>query len=130
MEHKRIDNAVGYIALSPEESTALFDKYGADVVVSVARSATDRLAEESGRLGLVVYYDGRRKESLVQCRMRRNYGYEGVDLRNLLNRLGVTDGGGHPGAIGFRFNRSRIKDYEGFVESVVDAGNRLVAEAQ
>lgn len=130
MEHKRLEGAVGYIALRQEESTTLFDSYGADVVVSVARSATDRLAEESGRLGLVVYYDGRRDESLIQCRMRRNYGYEGVDLRNLLNRLGVTDGGGHPGAIGFRFRRSRVKDFEGFLERIVEAGNRLVAEAE
>lgn len=130
MEQKRFDGAVGYIALRPEESRTLFDTYGADVVVSVARSATDRLAEESGHLGLVVYYDGRHDESLIQCRMRRNYEYEGVDLRNLLNRLGVTDGGGHPGAIGFRFQRSRVKDYEGFVERIVEAGNRLVAEAE
>lgn len=129
MKQRRVEGSVGYIALTPEESTALFEKYGADVVISVSRSATDRLAEESGRLGLVVYYDERSEESLLQCRMRRNYGYEDVDLRKLLDRLNITDGGGHPGAIGFRFPRSRIGDYQTVIEDIIEAANELAAEA-
>lgn len=125
MELKVVDRSVGYIALTPEQSTDLFYTYGADVVVSVTRSAADRLAEESGRLGLVVYYDERQEESLLQCRMRRNYGYEDVDLRKLLDRLNITDGGGHPGAIGFRFPRSRIGDYPDLIHRIVEAANEL-----
>ena len=130
MHHKRFEGAVGFVALDPEESSKLFNDYGADVVISVARSATDRLAEESGRLGLVVYYDERGAESLLQCRMRRNYGYENVDLRELLDRLNITDGGGHPGAIGFRFPRSRIANYQPVLEEIIDAANALAAEAE
>ncbi|MFW6338629.1 MAG: DHH family phosphoesterase [Alkalispirochaetaceae bacterium] len=126
---KRVEGAVGFVALDPEESSMLFNEYGPDVVVAVARSATDRLAEESGRLGLVAYYDERNDENLLQCRMRRNYGYEGVDLRELLDQLNVSDGGGHPGAIGFRFPRSRISNYEEVIEEIINAANRLVSEA-
>jgi single-stranded DNA-specific DHH superfamily exonuclease len=129
LQQKRLEGAVGFVALDPEESSKLFNEYGADVVISVARSATDRLAEESGRLGLVVYYDERGAESLLQCRMRRNYGYEGVDLRELLDRLNITDGGGHPGAIGFRFPRSRIGNYQTVLEEIIDAANALAGEA-
>lgn len=130
MKQKRVDDSVGYVALTPEESSTLFHRYGADVVISVTRSATDRLAEESGRLGLVIYYDERKEESLLQCRMRRNYGYEDVDLRNLLDRLNITDGGGHPGAIGFRFPRSRIRDYQTMIEEIVGAANKLASDGE
>lgn len=129
MERRQIEGAVGYIVLAPAESTELFDRFGADVVVAVTRSATDRLAEESGRIGLVVYYDERHEQSLVQCRMRRNYGYTDVDLREILERLSIDDGGGHPGAIGFRFPRERIDDYPRLVQEIVSAANRLADEA-
>lgn len=128
MDLKSVEGSVGYIALTPEQSTSLFDTYGADVVVAVTRSATDRLAEDSGRIGLVVYYDERQEESLLQCRMRRNYGYEDVDLRRLLDRLNITDGRGHPGAIGFRFPRSRIGDYPELVRRIIGAANDLAVE--
>lgn len=128
MERQRIDHAVGYVALSPEESTAVFERYGADIVIAVTRSATDRLAEESGRIGLVVYYDERHEESLLQCRMRRNYGYTDVDLRELLDRLSINDGGGHPGAIGFRFPRNRVDDYPALFAEIVAAANQLAED--
>jgi nanoRNase/pAp phosphatase (c-di-AMP/oligoRNAs hydrolase) len=81
-----------------------------DTIVSVARAAVDMLAEESGRLGLVAYYEGSRDEGLAQFRLRRSKDYKAYDLREALSLFAIRNGGGHEGAIGFRFPRRDVPD--------------------
>ncbi|MDR1176138.1 MAG: diguanylate cyclase, partial [Treponema sp.] len=45
------------IAMDKAKSADLFSRYGKEIIVNVSKYASDRLADESGKLGLVAYYD-------------------------------------------------------------------------
>jgi diguanylate cyclase (GGDEF)-like protein len=100
------------IVLNEAESNRLFKQYGEEAVIAVAKSCADVLAEESGYLSLVAYYDPPGKSGLVQMRMRRSQSFSGLDLREMLAELKVENGGGHPGAVGFRFDKASVADVE------------------
>jgi len=91
-----------------------------ETIVSTARAVADSLAEESGKLGLVAYFDNPDKSDLVQFRVRRSAGWKKFDLRRFLTLLGVENGGGHEGAIGFRLPRSQVADLEVMVSGMVE----------
>jgi hypothetical protein len=59
----------------------------------VVKSAADELAEKNGTFGMIVYPD---ENGLVQFRVRRNRAYQGFDLRDILTRLSIENGGGPP----------------------------------
>ena len=46
--------------------------------------------------------------------------YRSLDLRNVLPKLEIENGGGHEGAIGFRVERSNIDDFGAFVARIVE----------
>jgi nanoRNase/pAp phosphatase (c-di-AMP/oligoRNAs hydrolase) len=98
--------------------SSLFAGCGEEAIVSAARVLADRLAEESGKLGLVVYYDNPERSDLVQFRLRRAGAWKSYDLRNLLGVLAISNGGGHEGAIGFRVPRGEIGDFPRYVDEL------------
>ncbi len=106
---------LAYAFFGPDASRDLVDRFGGETLVAVSKNLADELAERSGRLGLVAYFDDPSESPFAQFRLRRAHGYSGVDLREVLVRLGITNGGGHPGAIGFRVDRSAM-DEERFLE--------------
>ena len=117
---KRRSAKVGYSYLHEDELAALVrDKDDLDTLVSAARAAADALAEESGVVSLVVYADPAPLSDLVQFRIRRSRRYKRYDLRQVLPLLGARDGGGHEGAIGFRFKKEEIDDLGARVEEIV-----------
>ena len=118
--------AVAWAALDPDESDRLVTEFGDSNVRSSARRITDRMTEVSGKIGMVTYVDG---TDIVQCRMRREYGYRDVDLRQVIDAVGTDDGGGHPGAIAFRFPADDIADYQRFVHDLVELANELTADS-
>ena len=129
MGHLRRTPSLGIVALSEEESGPLHADYDNETLVATARLVADRLAEDSGKLGLVAYYDNPAAGDLVQFRLRRSAGYRGYDLRKLLPLLSIANGGGHEGAIGFRVPRGEIAEFRGFVERT-DAGiEKALAES-
>jgi nanoRNase/pAp phosphatase (c-di-AMP/oligoRNAs hydrolase) len=73
---------------------------------------------------MVAYVD---ENSVIQCRLRREYGYEGTDLRNAIENLDTPDGGGHPGAVGFRFPADEIDDFDALIARIVSVANQLAA---
>ena len=101
---------VRFAVLDAEESRTLFSTYGNDTAVAVSKSLVDQFAEASGCLGLVGYYDDPSLSSFVQFRLRRSQSFTGVDLRDALTALKVSNGGGHPGAVGFRIERGAVSD--------------------
>lgn len=118
-KHKHIDGPVGYAMLDEAESDEAHRKFDADTIISVARGIADELAEESGYISLVGYYDSPQSSDLVQFRVRRSLKYRSLDLRELLPKLEVENGGGHEGAIGFRVEKGEIGDMESFFLNVV-----------
>jgi diguanylate cyclase (GGDEF)-like protein len=99
------------IAVGRERSAELFSRYDNEVIVNVSKYAADRLSEESGKLGLAAYYDDPSLSDFVQFRLRRSASFAGFDLRTVLVALNITNGGGHPGAVGFRIPKSEIPDF-------------------
>jgi diguanylate cyclase (GGDEF)-like protein len=106
---------IGRVTLSvlgPEDSRFLSSTFGNDTAVVVAKALVDALAEKQGCLGLVGYYDDPAVSSFVQFRLRRSQAFASLDLRDALVRLGMKNGGGHPGAVGFRIEREEVPDIE------------------
>jgi nanoRNase/pAp phosphatase (c-di-AMP/oligoRNAs hydrolase) len=107
-----------YVVLDAAEATAIHDEFGEDTLTTIAKAVADALAEEGGRLGLVAYPDHSSVSELLQFRVRRSHAYLGLDLREVLPAVGATNGGGHPGAVGFRFAKSEAPDFRAFAMDV------------
>jgi nanoRNase/pAp phosphatase (c-di-AMP/oligoRNAs hydrolase) len=119
-----------YAGLNETVSRELFDKYGNDRLVMVTKVVADTLAENSGKLGLVAYYDTSKPEGLVQFRLRRGSKYNALDLRRVLKKLKLDNGGGHPGAIGFRVPGGQIADFDKFLAALVEDIATLIETAR
>jgi single-stranded DNA-specific DHH superfamily exonuclease len=105
----------------------LYTGCGDDAIVSTARVVADRLAEASGKLGLVAYYDNPEHGDLVQFRLRRASAWKKYDLRGLLTLLSIENGGGHEGAIGFRIPRDRIADFPAYVATLLQGIEKAIS---
>ncbi|MDR0708496.1 MAG: DHH family phosphoesterase [Spirochaetaceae bacterium] len=118
--------ALFYTGLGKTESEEFFDSYGNDRMVMVTKVAADTLAENSGKLGLVAYYDASKPGGLVEFRLRRGSKYNALDLRKVLKKLKLDNGGGHPGAIGFRIPGENIADLGKFLAGLAEEINALI----
>jgi nanoRNase/pAp phosphatase (c-di-AMP/oligoRNAs hydrolase) len=119
LQHQRLEGRVGYAFMGDRDSARLARDFDRDTVIAAARSVADRLAEESGWLGLVGYCEPPGDGQLVQFRLRRSRRYKSFDLRQVLELFGFKDGGGHEGAIGFRLPRQDIPVLGDFVAKLV-----------
>lgn len=128
LERKKLSGSISLVALSVEEMEPLYAGYDDDTIISTARVIADTLAEESGKLGLVAYYDNPSRSDLVQFRLRRAGAWKKHDLRGLLTRFSIANGGGHEGAIGFRIPRAQIPDFRGYVASLLEGIEAAIRE--
>jgi nanoRNase/pAp phosphatase (c-di-AMP/oligoRNAs hydrolase) len=119
LRRKRFSVHIGYVALGLQESVRLYRQFGRDTLVSTARAIADELAEQSGRLGLVCYCDPPEESDLIQFRLRRSQRYKDFDLRRVLERFGIENGGGHEGAIAFRLRQNEVPDLAEYVERLI-----------
>jgi nanoRNase/pAp phosphatase (c-di-AMP/oligoRNAs hydrolase) len=106
----------------------LYGRCDEDTIISGARVIADKLAEESGKLGLVAYYDNPDRSELVQFRLRRAGGWKKYDLRRLLELFAIANGGGHEGAIGFRVPRSEIEDFDAYLKTLLEGIESAIRE--
>jgi nanoRNase/pAp phosphatase (c-di-AMP/oligoRNAs hydrolase) len=116
---RRTVGSIGVVAFSAADMEPLYAACDDETVVTTTRSVADQLAEDSGRLGLVAYHDNPARSDLVQFRVRRSGKYKDYDLRNLLGLLGIANGGGHEGAIGFRVPRGEIGGFDTYIERLL-----------
>jgi nanoRNase/pAp phosphatase (c-di-AMP/oligoRNAs hydrolase) len=121
--------SIFYVILDAEESAALFDQYGVELIVNVSKAVADTLAEASGKLGLIIYYDEERISDFIQFRLRRSAAYTDLDLRKTLGYLGITNGGGHPGAVGFRVKKSTVQDITAYTGEIAAKIEEMVASS-
>lgn len=126
LDRKKSSPSIGYAVLTRDDMARLSEEFDEETIVSVSRSITDRLAEESRRLGMVAYDDSART-GLVQFRLRRGHAFKSFDLRRILEIFSISDGGGHEGAIGFRIEASRVGDIAVFVEGLVEGIEKAIA---
>jgi nanoRNase/pAp phosphatase (c-di-AMP/oligoRNAs hydrolase) len=107
------------ISIEKERSAELFARYDNEIIVNVSKYAADKLSEECGKMGLVAYYDDPPLSDLVQFRLRRSAAFTGFDLRTVLTALNITNGGGHPGAVGFRVPKGEIPDLASYTDELL-----------
>lgn len=119
---------VRFAALDAEASRQVFSTYGNETVVAVSKALVDALAETSGCLGLVGYYDDPGLSPFAQFRLRRSQSFTSLDLREVLARLRMTNGGGHPGAVGFRIEREALPDIEAAIRGFAEALDAMAGE--
>jgi nanoRNase/pAp phosphatase (c-di-AMP/oligoRNAs hydrolase) len=127
MSHAAITPVLGYSVLKARESAALNKRYGNDIVVTVTKAAADKLSEETGKLGLVVYYDPKGISNFIQFRLRRAHDFTRMDLRTVLERFKISNGGGHPGAIGFRIEKNKIANIGGYIKKLISGIEKMAA---
>ncbi|MDR1317935.1 MAG: diguanylate cyclase [Spirochaetales bacterium] len=116
---RRQSKSVHYILLGEKESAELFACYGGEIIVNMSKAAADQLSETSTKMGLVGYYDPPVLSGFIQFRLRRSPDFSTLDLRTVIAELGITNGGGHPGAVGFRMDKKDIEDIAAFGDSMV-----------
>ena len=127
MERRRRSRLVDSVVLPRDEAMALRAGYGEDTLTAVARTVADSLAEEGGHLGLIAYHDDPTISDFVQFRVRRSQAFKDFDLREILSRLSIENGGGHPGAIGFRFHEHEVQDIATFAAELIVRIEALIA---
>lgn len=115
LERARYSGHTGMVILDAEESSNYVSRVDYSIFVNVIKSVTDFLTEKSGRFGLTAYYDMPEISDLIQFRVRTSRNLTGIDLRTILQDFSIEDGGGHPGAIGFRVPKNKIADLPLFV---------------
>jgi nanoRNase/pAp phosphatase (c-di-AMP/oligoRNAs hydrolase) len=127
-EHRKYTKRFGYAVVGEAQVQELCGIYDPDTIVSVARALTDRLADESGWLGLVCYADDPSVSDLVQFRVRRSPRYKRFDLRRILTEFSFQNGGGHEGAIGFRLPKAQIGDLDAFALELIEKVEAIMAK--
>ena len=117
--HKQTTGMISWIAFDEQKSNTLQEQFSMKTITEVARHTASILAEESGFLSLVAYYDDKAESDLIQLRMRRSHTYRELDLRTVLEHFKFENGGGHEGAVGFRLPRTQVADFSAFIERIV-----------
>lgn len=112
------DGRVGIILLDETQSASLSSGIDYNQFLGVIKRATDSIAQQSKGVGISAYFDPIEISDKIQLRIRAAEDVKGIDLRVVLTDFSIKDGGGHPGAIGFRFHRSEIQDLNAYVEKI------------
>jgi single-stranded DNA-specific DHH superfamily exonuclease len=111
--------SIKVIRLDAGVSEKLFARYGHEIIVNVSKSMADKLSEECGRLGMVAYYDPPELSDYIQFRLRRSARFTDLDLREVLAEFRIANGGGHPGAVGFRLKKGEVENLEAYIGEFV-----------
>lgn len=119
MDRHRFSDSIGFVTLHKKEMALVHKEFDDDTIISVTKAVANVLAEKSGKLSLITYYDRPGSTGLIQFRMRRGHAFRSFDLREVLRIFSIENGGGHEGAIGFRVPEKNIKDIEGYVAGII-----------
>ena len=121
MSRYRVNSSsrIGSLVIPRKEMAAIAEDFDHETIVTTARYLADSLAEESGFLSFIAYADDQRQSGLVQFRIRRSHSFQSLDLRDLLEHFKILNGGGHPGAVGFRIPEDEITDLNEFSRGIL-----------
>lgn len=125
LEMAHYSGRTGYVILDEATSRAFLESVEYSLFVKVIKSVTDFLSEKSGTIGMTAYYDPEDVSDLIQFRIRTSRDVSGIDLRSILKEFSIEDGGGHPGAIGFRLSRKTLHEPEVFVAGILEKLDQL-----
>jgi len=126
---RQLAGHIAYVVMTEDEMDALYRDYDPETINSVTKTAANDLAESTGKIGLVVFFDDKNVSDLIQFRMRRSQHFKTFDLRSVLDRFHIENGGGHEGAVGFRFPRGQINDARAYTDELVQGVNSILGDA-
>ena len=130
LQRRNCSPSICYTVLDEADSQKTYSRFELDTVIAVARTIADELAESSGKLSMVAYYDHANSSNLVQFRMRRSRSFHDLDLRELLPVLEIENGGGHEGAIGFRIPKSQVESFPDLIQRILDRTEQTIANGK
>jgi nanoRNase/pAp phosphatase (c-di-AMP/oligoRNAs hydrolase) len=119
LEKAEFRRGIGYRGVSEDEMIERFSIFGEDTIANTSRAAADSLAEAAGKVGIVAYWEPDGESPYIRCSARRGHGYRDFDLRELIEIGNIDNGGGHPGAVGFRVPKSDVDDVEHYLRVLV-----------
>lgn len=122
------EESLHWIFLNSQEYLNLAGKWGSKTVLSAIKILANSMAESSGKLGFAGYCEGNDDSALLQFRLRRAANWTGLDLRNVLEILGMEDGGGHAGAVAFRCKLSDVAQPEDYLQKILEGLRTLLEE--
>ncbi|MCL2294209.1 MAG: diguanylate cyclase [Spirochaetes bacterium] len=128
-DRKKSSKHIAYIIIDKNDAYSLYKEFKKQLIPSIARRMADDLSEESGYLSIIAYYDHSDDSDLIQLRMRRSHTFSKIDLREVLKKLKIEDGGGHPGAVGFRVKQEAVPDLKKFAEEIISKVENILTKA-
>jgi nanoRNase/pAp phosphatase (c-di-AMP/oligoRNAs hydrolase) len=126
--HRQLSGPMAWVALDEAEMEPVYARFDYEIIVTVAKYTANMLAEESGFVSLVAFYDSPEHSNLIQMRMRRSQSFKNLDLRQVIARLEVVNGGGHEGAVGFRIPRDEVEDFRALIDIIVEGTVEMIGE--
>lgn len=120
IQKQQFSTSVAYIVLNRKDMSYLTREYDKETITNATKSIVNDLAEISQKVGIIAFPEKNDHSELVQFRMRRSHNFKEFDLRRILEMFSIANGGGHEGAIGFRFPADEMKDPEGYMAKLVD----------
>lgn len=119
IKKQKFSDIIGYTILNKKDMQYLHKTFDEETIINVTKAVANNLAEQSGKLSLVCYYDKNKSHPLVQFRMRRSYNFKNFDLRRVLEIFDIKNGGGHEGAIGFRMPLDHAGNINKYVNMMI-----------
>ncbi|MBQ7613146.1 MAG: hypothetical protein IJU92_08815 [Spirochaetaceae bacterium] len=129
LEHSIYRPNIGASFMNKIESEQLFHISEYSQVINVVKTATNALAENAGLVGISAYYDPDIVSNKIQYRVRTSKAGNYINLLTILLDLKIEDGGGHPGAIAFRFTKDSFteKDFLQMNETLIKKVEEIIA---
>lgn len=116
---RKFSDSIGYVVLNGQDFECIHEHCDFKALSMVSKRITDDLADESKKLGMTAYQDSFENPGFYQFKLRRSMDFKTLDLRDIIKKFEIKNGGGHEGAIGFRFPVEEIDDLEAFVERFI-----------
>lgn len=119
MQNSYISGNVGVVALDQSKSIELNSSLEYEQFLGIVKMATNNIADKAHGLGLSVYFDPPNISDKIQFRLRASDEVKGINLVPILEAMKIEDGGGHPGAIGFRFSAENVPNLHLYISELV-----------
>lgn len=132
LEYSTSIKDLGFVFLDKEASNELFRYNDYSQVVSVFKTATNAIADTAGLIGVSAFYDPDYISDKIQYRVRASDTGNYLNLLKILIDLKIEDGGGHPGAIAFRFKKDNFTndDFLTMNQKIVNEAKNIILETK
>ena len=123
-KYTKEEDGLGLLLLDEVQSLLLQSKAGNFFTfLDILRNMTGKLSDSPHLASISCFYYPLSLSSFVEFRVRASEKIRGVDFRGLIEEMEVPEGngGGHPGAICFKVERSLIQDIREYTQKLIAA---------